>query len=78
MDDAGRCITLRVLFVNGEEHEYPVHSGGDWEYTQQPGWPDRLIVRPYGAQGNARHEVPLGNVLSVMVVGIRSGPEVAS
>jgi hypothetical protein len=67
VDEPTQCLRLRVVFMGGEEREYPIHGGGDWSYREQP---DRLIVRPYGKQGNARHEIPLRNVLSVMVVGM--------
>lgn len=64
----GVCITIRVLFTNGTERDYPIHPGGDWRWADRP---DRIVVRPNGADGNARHEIPLGNVMSVMVVGMR-------
>jgi hypothetical protein len=69
------CVILRVLFVNGTEREYPVHAGGgDWHYSDTGDEPPRLIVRPRGGtkqndgRAQCRHEVPLMNVLSVMVV----------
>lgn len=57
------CMGLLVRFRGGEELEYPVHHDGDWTYDQRP---PRLIVRPHG-RGVPRHEIPLGNVLSVML-----------
>lgn len=49
-------------------HEYPVHSNGDWTIRNDD--VPQLVVRPYGKEGNARHHVPLGNVRTIMVVGM--------
>ena len=57
------CRRLFVHFRGGEERIFPIHFDGDWTYDHHP---PRLIVRPHG-RGVPRHEIPLGNVLSIMV-----------
>ncbi len=68
------CVTLRVFFGSGRVREFPIHQGGDWRYTESDEGPARIIIRPYGGarqndgQVQCRHEIPLSNVDSVMVV----------
>lgn len=62
------CLTIRVTFMDDAVHEYPVHGNGDWTIRNDD--VPQLVVRPYGKEGNARHHVPLGNVRTIMVVGL--------
>lgn len=71
---SAHCVTLRIEFVSNHIIEYPIHVGGDWRYTSAPDLPERIVVRPHGKDSNARHEVPLRNVLSVMIVGLNHDP----
>lgn len=58
------CVLLRVTFLDGQVVEYPCHEGGSWTYREDP---TRIVVRPYGP-GVPRHEIPLVNVRSMMLV----------
>jgi hypothetical protein len=70
------CITIRISFVNGVTEDYPIHRpDGDWRYSDPAEGFQRLIVRPWGKSGDARHEVPLCNVQSVMVLGLNGADE---
>jgi hypothetical protein len=63
-------MAIVVTFLNGEQSEYPIHAGDDdrwrWRLTVRDQVP-LLIVRPRG-KGVPRHEIPLMNVASYMIV----------
>jgi hypothetical protein len=67
------CKAIIVTFLNDSQHEYPMHApeGPDdqrwrWRLTTRDGVA-LLIVRPRG-KGVPRHEIPLMNVASYMLV----------
>lgn len=66
-----KCLTLRVTFMDNAVVEYPVHDSGTWGWRFANEDVPQLVVRPWGKGGNARHHIPLGNVRSVMVVGLK-------
>lgn len=67
-EESPMCTIIRVFYSSGFTAEYPVHSDcGDWYATRREDIP-LLIVRPHGAQGNLRHEIPMSNLISYMVV----------
>lgn len=72
------CVTVRVFFLSGDAYDFPVHTGGDWRYTDRNEYPPRLIVRPFGGtttndgEPQCRHEIPLATIESVFVVPARA------